>query len=48
VNCSPSIDQPKLKVELISFAKFWPSVYKVGLQSAYESSGQIDTVDSMG
>ncbi|KAL4083714.1 hypothetical protein QTP88_029030 [Uroleucon formosanum] len=41
----PSIDQPKLKEELISFATSWPLICKVGLQSTYEDSSQIDTVD---
>ncbi|XP_025196206.1 zinc finger MYM-type protein 1-like [Melanaphis sacchari] len=41
----PSIDQPKLKEELISFATSWPLICKVSLQSTYEDSGQIDTVD---
>jgi len=41
----PSIDQPKLKEELISFTTSWPLICKVGLQSTYEDSGQIDTVD---
>lgn len=41
----PSIDQPKLKEELISFATSWPLICKVDLLSAYEDSSQIDTVD---
>jgi len=41
----PSIDQPKLKEELISFATSWHLICKVGLQSAYENSSQIVTVD---
>lgn len=31
--------------ELISFATSWPLISKVGLQSTYEDSSQIDTVD---
>jgi len=41
----PSIDQPKLKEELISFATSWPLICKVGLQSAYEDSSQIVTIN---
>lgn len=41
----PPIDQPKLKEELISFATSWSLICKVGLQSTYEDSSQIDTVD---
>lgn len=41
----PSIDKPKLKEELISFATSWPLISNVGLQSAYEDSGQFDTID---
>jgi len=40
-----SIYQPKLIEELIYFATSWLLIFKVGLQSAYEDSGQIDTVD---
>ncbi|XP_025405010.1 uncharacterized protein LOC112679433 [Sipha flava] len=38
-------EEPKLKEELIPFATSWPLICEVGLQSTYEDSSQIDTVD---